>query len=221
MNTSVIVSSILICFIPLIAVYLSFVLLIKGFSWWRGLVACLCGVVAVIPIAGIQFLMQKKGFNSVNSLSMVLLSAIVLNGFVEETIKMAIQFCIPAGKVELKEFFADGILTGLTLACFESLVYLISGYDQIGLRLITAVVIHVTCAGLSSLMVYSIKHDKRAYIIPYIFAVVLHGIYNYFAGFDGWVRYFSIAVILVAVIECATRYGSVKEHEAGGLKKKE
>ena len=48
----------------------------------------------------------------------------------------------------------------------------------------------------------------RGKVLIFVLAVLLHGIYNYFAGFkmDSMFFWFSLVVVLVAVVECRIRY---------------
>ena len=96
------------------------------------------------------------------------------------------------------------------MGCFETLVYLVAGIQHLELRMLTAVVIHVSCAGLSGIFVYSIK-NKSVKVLPFVSAVLLHGIYNYFAGFkmDSIFFWFSLVVVLVSIVECRIRYRSM------------
>jgi hypothetical protein len=45
-----------------------------------------------------------------------------------------------------------------------------------------------------------------------VIAVLLHGIYDFFAGFStsSNLRWFSIAVVLMSIIECRVKYTSLK-----------
>lgn len=205
-----IVASIAICFIPLIAVFICFAILIKKFKTSWGLLSCLLGLISIIPIAAVQLFLDKSQLIKVTSLGAVLLEDLVLNGIVEESIKMGLLFILPAKKTNLKTFFVYSILCGLSVGCFESLIYLISGYENIGLRMITAVVIHLTCTGLCGLFVYSVR-NKIVHVKPLIIAILFHGVYNYFAGFSSSIKYFSYAVILFAIIECRLCYKTLQE----------
>jgi RsiW-degrading membrane proteinase PrsW (M82 family) len=198
-------ASIAICFIPLAAVFICFVLLVPGFKTRWGLLACLFGLLAVIPIATLQFGIEKINLIEATSLGIVLLEALVLNGLIEESLKMGLLFVLPSKDIVLSAFFSYAILSGLSVGCFESVIYLISGYENIGLRMITAVIIHASCTGLGGLFVYSIR-NKKVHVMPFIYAVLFHGIYNYFAGFNTGIKYFSFAVILFALIECRIWY---------------
>lgn len=211
-----VVIPILLCFIPLVAFFVCLKLLMPCFKIFKGLIACLLGLFSVIPIAAFQFLLDAQHLFTASSLLTVLVQSLVLNGLIEEAIKMGLLFIVPAKDMELKEFFAYSLLCGLAVGCFESVIYLISGYENVGLRMITAVIIHVTCTGLSGLFVYSVKYKCRK-VLPFVLAVLIHGIYNYFAGFSGGIQYFSFIVILFAVIECRVRYKSILEPDETDL----
>jgi len=206
MFTGPVIPSVLICILPLLAVFACLLIFIKEFRFLSGILSILLGLFAVVPIAAIQFAIEYYHLVSVNSLGAVLLKSLVINGIVEETIKMFLLFFI-SKKHNLSSFFACAIMSGLALGCFESLVYLVSGIENLELRMLTAVVIHATCAGLSGLFVYSIKNESTK-VLSFILAVLLHGIYNYFAGFkmDSFFFWFSLVVVLVAVVECRIRY---------------
>ena len=109
--------------------------------------------------------------------------------------------------MRLAEFFSCAVLSGFTLGCFETIVYSLAGTGTAPLRMVTSVIVHGSCAALSGLFVFSCRH-KSPRAFSYIFAVILHGVYNYFAGFDMSSPFFymSFAVIAIAVIECRTRY---------------
>ena len=203
-------ASIAICFIPLAATFVCFALLVPEFKIRWGLLSCFLGLLAVIPIAAIQFILERIPFFEATSLGIVLLEALILNGLVEEAIKMGLLALLPAKKFELPAFFSYALLSGLAVGCFESVIYLISGYENIGLRMITAVIIHTACAGLSGLFIYSIRTERK-HIMPFVYAILFHGIYNYFEGFTTAIHYFSIAVILFALIECRIWYRNLSD----------
>ena len=196
----------LICILPLLAAFACMLVLIKEFRFLSGVISILLGLFAVIPIAAIQFAIEYYHLVSVHSLMQVLLKSLLINGVVEETIKMLLLFFV-SKKLNLSAFCACALLSGLALGCFESMVYLVSGIERLGLRMLTAVVIHATCAGLSGLFVYSIKNESTK-VLSFILAILLHGVYNYFAGFkmDSFFFWFSLVVVLVAVVECRIRY---------------
>ncbi len=208
----IILVSVLCCFIPLVVFFVCFWILEKEFSPLHGLIAVLLGIVAVIPIAAIQFFAGGGALFTARTLVSILLSALVVNGLIEEAFKMLLLFALPAKRTRLKVFFFYAMLSGFALGCFESLLYLISGLDSIGLRMVTAVVMHSLCAGLLGLFVFSVKRRVRS-LLPFFMAVVLHGVYNYFAGFGTHSLFFygSIVAILLAAIECRVRYIKIRQ----------
>jgi RsiW-degrading membrane proteinase PrsW (M82 family) len=205
------------CFIPLLTVFLCTALLSSDFRTGEGLLACILGLIAVVPIAALQFLLDSRNIFSASSPASILVSALILNGLTEETIKMALLSAMPAKQMKPAAFCRYSILSGLTLACFETLIYLISGYENIRLRMFTAVLIHVACAVLDGLFAFSLKH-KKADVSPFIYAVLLHGLYNYFAGFGEHSPYFpiSFAVIAFAVIECRIKFKKIAAGSSSG-----
>ena len=203
-----VVAIVAICFIPLAAFFVCVALLAKKFSVLRGLVSCALGLLAVIPIAVIQFFVGKSSFFAGQTLPVMLISALIVNGLIEESIKMAVLFLLPAKKMDLSEFFLCSLIASLTIASFENLVYLVGGLEHFELRLFTAVLIHVTCGGLSGLFVYTARM-KKPLLFPFVLAILFHGVYDYFAMFPLTTPffYFSIVAILFSVVECKLRYG--------------
>ncbi|MBR0477392.1 MAG: PrsW family intramembrane metalloprotease [Treponema sp.] len=208
-------ASIAMTFIPLVTVYICFLLLGKDFNKVHGATACLCGLLALLPIELLLIIIHTwHPFASVN-LPGRLIKGLLINGIIEESAKMAFLFLLPAKKSKLSAFFSYAVLCGLTLGCLETLIYLIYGNRSITLRLFTAVVMHTFCAGLSGLFVYCIKRrqelaDKSLLWLPFALAVLFHGLYNYFAGIYGTLHYFAYAVIAATILECKLRYQSVK-----------
>ena len=208
-------ASIAMTFIPLVTVYICFLLLGKDFNKVHGAAACLCGLMALLPIELLLIIIHTwHPFASVN-LPGRLIKGLLINGIIEESAKMAFLFLLPAKKSKLSAFFSYAVLCGLTLGCLETLIYLIYGNRSITLRLFTAVVMHTFCAGLSGLFVYCIKRrqelaDKSLLWLPFALAVLFHGLYNYFAGIYGTLHYFAYTVIAATILECKLRYQSVK-----------
>ncbi len=214
MNTVTMIAVIAACFIPLLAFFICLKILVKDFKAMTGLAAVLFGLLAVIPIAAIQFLISDNSVFTAASLGALLLQAVLFNGLIEESIKMAFMFILPSKKTSLTSFFGYSLLLGLSLGCFETVIYLISGFYRIELRILTAAIIHTCCSGLSGLFVYTIKkHISPKQIMAFIIAVLLHGIYNYLAGFpkQSFIHYFSIPVIICAIVECRIHYRAVKD----------
>lgn len=207
-----IVAIIALCFIPLIAYFICFALLSDEFKIGTAFLSILMGLLAVIPIAAAQFALEYFNLLSARTLIGLLVQAIVLNGLIEELLKAVVLLPVNAKKIKLSTFVFYSMLCGLSVGCFETVIYLISGYMNIGLRMITAVLIHTFCTGLGGIFIYSIK-IKKTRIWPIILAVLLHGIFNYFSYFSSPLRFFCIAVVLFAMWEVGLQYKNTLPEE--------
>lgn len=210
---------ILLSFIPPIACFLLFSLLVPGQKIRYCLLSCIIGLITVIPTAFVQyFVLRKISVFDSNTVISLLITAVIFNGLIEETIKMLFMLILPQKKLTPTVFFTCSLLCGLTLGCFESLIYMINRMQGISIypetqtiyellikRMFTAVLIHTFCAGLSGLYIWMFKH-KSNHIQPFIYAVLLHGIYNFFAGFTSYFYYFAVIAILFAMLECRIWY---------------
>lgn len=204
-------AGILICAIPLVTLLIILLILVKDLKFWTAIYSVILGLLAVVPAVILQTLIARLEILSTNSLSDVLINSILVNGVFEETIKMLFLLFIPCKKKSLSLFIVCVVLTGFAFASFENLVYFIDGH-QFALRYFTAILIHLLCGILSGIFVYSIKHSA-VIIMPLIYSIILHGFYNYFAGFKMNVPlyYFSFAVLLFALAEVRLQYRKLSE----------
>ena len=207
---------IIFCFLPIIITFI--VITVKSeIKVTHSLVACLLGLVAVLPISFIQFFIPDFSMFFKSLILYSLLTSFILYGLIEELLKMVLLLPLPHKNYGPKEYLILAILMGLTLGCFESVVYFFTHlqtatsrgaqllYGQIFVRIFTADIIHVTCTGLSAMFIYSCRTGKRK-LSPLIWAVLLHGLYDFFAGFNSPLRYFSLVVVLLAIAECRIKY---------------
>jgi hypothetical protein len=180
------------------------------------LLVTLLGLLAVLPITFLQFYIGNFSFFNKDTWAGALLKAVVFNGFIEETVKMLVLFLIPSKKTTLGKFFGCALLFGMSLGCLESAIYFLQHlqrangmgaslvYDEIFQRMFTTDVLHMFCAGLGGLFVWSVKQHKID--VPAIaYPILLHGLYNFFALYDRY-RWFAVAAILFAAVECRLRY---------------
>lgn len=206
------------CFIPTITCFIIFCMLVPGFKFYHGLWSLLIGLLSVVPIAVIQFFILNLPVFNKATFASLLITAFIFNGLIEETVKMLFLLLLPQKKLTIAPFFAASLLCGLALGSFESVIYLIKRFQETGLpqgavsayvlifvRMFTAVVIHTFCAGLSGLYVWMFRH-KTPHAAPFVYAALLHGAYNFFAGFSSGYRWFSIIAILFAILECRIWY---------------
>jgi RsiW-degrading membrane proteinase PrsW (M82 family) len=204
--------TVLLNFVPLLLILICLKVFVHEFKFLHGLLVSFLGLLAVFPITFIQAIVIKLQWIPNTSLSAILLNDLLINGLIEETFKMLVLFLLPSKKMSLSQFFLYSLIAGFSLACFENSIYLLEASKLFELRIISSLVIHFTCSALSGLFVYSVK--KRVFkISPFLMAVILHGIYNYFAGFktNTVFFYFSFVVILVSLVQCRTKYNLLRE----------
>lgn len=216
---------ILFCFVPLIFII---VLLTLGFKIKLSyqLIACFLGLIVILPISFIQFLIptvQKINFSPV---VYALLKSIFIYGFIEELLKMIAIYPLPHKNCSLRDFLMLSFVLGLSLGCFESVVYYFDHlqiannkgaqllYGRIAIRIFTSDIIHMTCTGLSGLFIYTTRVKNFKPKISYIFlAILIHGIYDFFAGFSNNLKWFSAFVVIYSIIECQIKYCSLQKND--------
>lgn len=208
--------SLAVCFVPLLVIFALFYLFVPELKLSSAILSVLAGFLAILPVGALNiYVFPFLGFTS-DTLSAVLLQDLVLNGFVEELFKMLFILMLIPKTDDFRAFFFCSLLAGLSVGCFELLVYYPSWSENIHLKLIlrtcTAVMLHAFCAGLSGIFVFSVWKKLRQ-PLAFIFAVVFHGVYNYFAGFRLNVPffYFSFIVLFFAAIECRIRFVRLKD----------
>lgn len=207
-------------FLPFLICFFAFKFFLK-IKFSTELFASLFGLVAVLPITFFQFyllnLVPENMFESSSDLFGLFCKVLVLNGLLEEGIKTFFIAFVPAKKLELRSFFAVSLLCGLCLGSFESMIYFLQHlskanqegaellYGLIFSRMFSADLIHALCAALGGLFVWGIRHKKTDFL-TFIFAVLCHGIFNFFVYFNNFIHWFAVAAVLFAVIECRVRY---------------
>ena len=211
------------CFIPLFICF--FVLLFKfKLKITHLLLAILFGLIAILPISFIQYFIPDFKLFFTNQILGQLIKSFLLYGFIEEIFKMLFLLPLTKNKTEIKDFLLIALMLGLSLGCFETAVYYFDHlnmattkgasllYGQIFVRIFTADIIHIACSILNGLFVYSIKSNKKKVSIL-VMSILIHGIYVFFAGFQGEFKIFSIFVVLLAIIECRVKYKLLTEDE--------
>lgn len=215
-------ATIILCFIPFIAVFLLFKIFNNKISVVKELLASLIGLIAVVPITFLQFFCGDFLLFKDNLLLSLLFRAIVLYGLVEEGIKCGCLFIFPTKKVNGKLMFLYSLLAGLFLGSFESVIYVITSIQNattargqvllhlIYLRTFTSIVVHTFCAGLLGLFVYSVKNKKKM-VGAVVTAVLMHGLYDFFTVMNKPINYFAYVTIVLLILECKIYYDRVKK----------
>ncbi len=217
-----------ICFLPVLIVFLLSRCFVPDFHLFKGFIAVLSGLAAVIPAVLIQqgvgklFLLSGAGAS-------YLFTCFVSSALVEESAKAGIltlvfrnfpkkentDLCMEHKSVFLI-FCSAAMLAGLSFGGFEAVIYLFSGRGNTLLRLVTAVVLHGFCTLLGGFTVWMLNRDtsrkgdglrdRLSQAIPFAFAVFIHGLYNFFAGMSGRLWWFSLVCIAAAVNQCIIGY---------------
>ena len=214
-------SAIILCFVPLVTVFLLLKILVEGISIVKELLACLIGLIAVIPITVLQFCFGDLLLFKNNLFFSLLFRSVVLYGLIEEGIKGGTLFLFPVKKIDGRLMFYYSILAGLFLGCFESVIYVLRAIQDVSshggevllhlifIRSFTAIVIHSFCASLLGMFVYGIK-NKKAMICAALSAVLLHGLYDFFVILNSPINYFAYAAIALLLLETRLYYVKIK-----------
>lgn len=211
------------CFIPVYVCFFICTFACK-IKIWHQFLAILFGLVAIVPISLVQFLLPQNNFFSNLQIFGIFLKSLIFYGLIEESLKMVLILPLPHKNYASLKFLMLSFLFGAASGSFESTVYFIDQfqlsalyngepiYNLIILRTFSSDIIHITCAGLCGLFVYSIR-TKPAKFSILISAILLHGLYDFFVGFTNNLRWFAIIVILLAIVECRVKYVSLKKVE--------
>ncbi|MCQ2590182.1 MAG: PrsW family intramembrane metalloprotease [Treponema sp.] len=211
-----IILPIIVCFIPVVICFFIFKQFqIKALSL---LAAVLLGLIAILPISFLQFWIPDPKTVVFNPVIYSMLKSLIIFGLVEEAFKALLIWPLPGKKEETPlKYLIISFMFGISLGCFESVVYYLDKlqmslsrggsllYAQIFLRLISSDIIHMTCAGLSGLFVYTAVNKKPRYSF-FIYAFVIHGLYDFFSAFQNNLKWFAIPVVLLAIMECRIKY---------------
>lgn len=216
-----IILPVILCFIPLITVFLIFTFACKANAAHLS-IAILLGLAAVLPISVIQFFLPSLNILTSMPILREILKSLLLYGLVEEILKCIFVLPLPKKDKSALDYLLLAFTMGLALGCFESIVYYLDHlqmannrnatllYGQIFARIFSSDIIHMTCTGLCGLFIYSIR-SKRTTVSCILSAVIIHGLYDFFAGFQNALRWFAIAAILLSLAECRLKYSSLTE----------
>ncbi|WP_407429551.1 PrsW family glutamic-type intramembrane protease [Treponema sp.] len=212
-----------ISFIPSIVFFTLAVFLNQNLKIKYCVLSCILALITVIPTSLIQFYVLSLPIFNGYTFASVMITAVLFNGLIEESMKMLFMCMIPQKKQILSSFFCSVVLYGLVTGGFESVIYIVNKFQEIQgqggkeivvqlllNRIFSAQAIHLFCAGLSGLYIWNFRHQKKN-PVPFIYAVLLHGIYNFFISFSSMYRWLAIIAILFAAVECRIFYVSAKK----------
>lgn len=212
---------IILCFVPFVTVFILFKILVEGISVAKEFIATLAGLLALLPITLFQFLLSRPIGSLPAKALLILLYSIIFYGLIEEFFKALLLLIMGSKGENLKCWLCYSILAGLILGCFETVIYILPQTKAIAPawilqvvreRIWSALIVHSFCAALGGMTVYYAKNIRRNFA-PLIYAVLIHGVYDFFVAWEAPLKYFSVAVILLAIMECRIFYTRIQEEQ--------
>lgn len=209
------------CFLPLAIVFFA----LWKFAKINTLLLLLAFVFGGIALAPASILQIALPFPEITNWHLSLLHALFVIGFIEEGVKALAIFFLPAKKLTALQFFLLALFAGLAFGTFESALFFLKQfqkassfgaellYRDIFVRMFTSDVVHSLAASLSGLSIFAWKH-KRFSLLPILFAIVLHGLYDFFELYDS-ISYFAHACILLLALEGRSAYVKQAKKENG------
>ena len=204
--------AIAICFIPLVIGIIIAIICVKEYKIYHSLIAILLGFLAIFLIILVRTLVNDFiGFLIPKTLHIffAFIISTIFFAFIEETVKMLFCSLLPKAKITLKTFMINCLVFGAAIGCFETVMYLVTGYETI-FRLFTAVIIHAACAVLSGYFVWAV-YSKVKFTRVFLFSILMHGLYNFFASQDKEFSWISIVIVLFALHKARLYYSTIKE----------
>lgn len=208
------------CFLPLVLCFAGFKLF-SSVKLSSLVLSCVFALIAVLPITFLQFyfsfLVPVSNIPERYGILVLFLKILIFNGLVEELFKTLFIALTPAKKMKFQHFFICTLLFGLCLASFESAVYFLHNlqtasqrgaeiiYSLIFTRIFTSDLIHMLCAGLCGIFVWSVR-SRKTDLLALIFAIFIHCAFDFFLSFTGSIRIFATISIIFAILECRVRY---------------
>ena len=150
------------------------------------------GIFIFLPCSFLQTVISPFFDNLKKQALGFFLYSIVVNGFLEEGSKFLPTLIFR--KNSRKDFvFLAGTL-GISLACFENLMYFLrfSG-EYFFLRILFTLPLHLSCSLLTALIFTNKEKFRR---IPFFHGMMIHGFFNFFAFFGGFFHIFSALTVL-------------------------
>ena len=204
-----------VCFVPLLAIYLCMLIIVPKFNFGIGMWSCFWGIFVSAILGLIVVLFEQTSIFIASSSKVFFIKCLLFAGLFTELLKALALSLIPSKKTSLPAFISYSALCGMTVGCaFCFYILRIQGFQSsskgVVLNLIVSCSVHILCAMLDGLAIYSLK-NKCFRILPFLFAVLFGGMYNYFKGFNDFRSWFSLAVASFALLEVRLRYVSLKE----------
>lgn len=204
----------IICIVPILFFA---VLLIAGpkIKFWRVLFAVLLGIVAFFPVQLVDEYVVRQLIPYYYPTRIAFISWVVL----AELFKGGVLVPLSAKKNSTLHFLLLAMLAGLTFGCGQSFVEYLNEASKafskgaqllwlpLILRFILIDLINMACAGLAGLFIYTCKMKKPKWLLV-LYPFVLRALFEFF-NVKLEIKWFSIAVVLLALLECRIKYKAI------------
>jgi hypothetical protein len=176
--------------------------------------AALAGIAAVLLAAGAQLLVAPLSPrpNLAAGTKWAILYAIFIEiASTEELARfLTLMVCTGALKKTLEAapnktalVRATGMISGFTFAAVETIFFTMTNPDSGIIRAISAVPLHGACGIKAANAVLSGKRSPGLSLLSIVFAIALHGIYNFLVQRGGLFPYLGIALAVTALLSGA------------------
>lgn len=157
------------------------------------------GFFSVIPAGLIEHFIEPFTYIS-DPLTAIFARAFIMAALVEETTKLLVVKTFVYNKPQFDEI-TDGVVYAITasmgFACFENILYSSGGTAVVLVRAFTAVPLHAVASGIMGYYIGLSKfRQKKDMYAGLIYAVIIHGAYDFFL-FTGTVLSFLVIPLLL------------------------
>ncbi len=167
----------------------------------------LIGIISTVPVIIIEIILGE--FNKLlqsETIEFFAFKAFIVAGFSEEFLKFLIVRLYPYRKTDFDEVM-DGIIytvvAGLGFACLENIIYVINGGILTAIiRAFTAIPLHALAAGIMGYYIgeakfaSNIRTRNRFFIRGLIWAILIHGLYDFFLFISPFIGFWISLVTL-------------------------
>ena len=204
----------IICIVPIL--FFS-VLLIAGpkIKFWKVLFGILLGLCAFFPVQ----LVDEYGVRNLIPPYYPTRIAFISFVFLAELIKGACITPLSGKKNTALSFLLISMLAGLTFGCGQSFVEYLNEAGKafskgaqllwlpLVLKFILIDLINMACTGLAGLFIFTCKNKTPKWLLV-LYPFVLRALFEFFNVKLG-IKWFSIAVVLLALLECRIKYKAI------------
>lgn len=212
------------------------------------LVLLLCVLLAIVIVVPVSFV-ESFALRHLQEICrgakrpfFALLFSVLTVGLIEETSKSLTLLALPIKRCKLTDsgFMLCALLFGLSLGCFESMAYFLDAigrasnigstpvYTSIFCRIFTSDAMHTFCAMLGGIFILSIKKEySHSQVTPptdimaIVWAVILHGIYDFLVAVPHR-QLFALSAILLTAVQCNAHYKKLNfQNNVGNQSSKE